>query len=337
MRHGQSHPESAVPRASGWSRREFIKATVAIGVGGLTPLARASEVQGVSAGAARPALPRQALGKTGVEVSILALGGVIGMQRPPAEDHDPVAIAETALDLGITYFDTAPSYNSGQSESNYGQVLARRRDEVFLACKTGDRSYDGTMRSVEQSLRRLRTDHLDLLQIHGVSAGEDPSGWGQPDGVVTALRKLREQSVTRFIGITGHDDAAVLRRAIEMYEFDTLLTTLNPVGRRRPFREDLLPVANRQQMGVIAMKVMGGGNGCLVAGNPFKQVLRPYHDETSQQVSARALIRYTLGLPISVAVIGVASIDQLKTNITIVREAKPMTTAEQQGLEKRMV
>ncbi|UCD50738.1 MAG: hypothetical protein JSW27_24850, partial [Phycisphaerales bacterium] len=114
------------------------------------------------------------------------------------------------------------------------------------------------------------------------------------------------------------------------------LTTLNPVSRRRAFREDLLPAANRRQMGVIAMKVMGGGNGCLVAGNPFKQVLRPYNDETSQQASARSLIRYTLGLPISVAVIGVASIDQLKTNVTIVREANPMTIAEQQDLEKHM-
>ena len=88
---------------------------------------------------------------------------------------------------------------------------------------------------------------------------------------MTALQKLREQKVTRFIGVTGHDNAEMLHRAIEMYEFDTLLTTLNPTSRRRPFREDLLPAANRKQMGVIAMKVMGGGNGCLVTGNPFQK------------------------------------------------------------------
>lgn len=87
-------------------------------------------------------LPQRPLGRTGVEVSALALGGVIGMQRPPSADHDPTALAETALDLGITYFDTAPSYNNGQSETNYGQVLARRRKEVFLATKTGDRRPD---------------------------------------------------------------------------------------------------------------------------------------------------------------------------------------------------
>jgi aryl-alcohol dehydrogenase-like predicted oxidoreductase len=317
-------------------RRDFIKVAAAVTAAGLGCHTKATEERRGLTAPGQQAIPQQTLGKTGVKVSVLALGGVIGMQLPLSEKHDPAAIAETALDLGITYFDTAPSYNNGQSETNYGQVLARRRKEVFLACKTGDRSYDGTMRSVEQSLKRLRTDHLDLLQIHGVSGEEDLPAWGKSDGVVAALQKLREQKVTRFIGVTGHDNAEMLRRAIEMYEFDTLLTTLNPVGRRRPFREELLPAANRKQMGVIAMKVMGGGNGCLVTGNPFKKVLRAYHDETSRQVEAPSLIRYTLGLPISVAVIGVASIEQLKANVAVVKEAKPMIVAERQDLEKTM-
>ena len=319
------------------NRRKFlgtIAATVAAGVGCTQPILGAeSNKPGKSKEAV---IPKRVFGKTGVNVSILAIGGVIGMQLPPSKDHDPAAIAEKALDLGVTYFDTAPSYNNGQSETNYGQVLARRRKEVFLACKTGDRSYDGTMQSVEQSLKRLRTDHLDLLQIHGISSQEDLPVWGKPGGVFTALQKLREQKVTRFIGVTGHDNAEMLRRAIEMYEFDTLLTTLNPVSRRRPFREDLLSVANEKRMGVIAMKVMGGGNGCLVVGNPYKKVLRAYHDETSRQVEAQSLIRYTLGLAISVAVIGVANIDQLKANIRIVKQIKPMNVLEREELEKVM-
>jgi len=215
-------------------------------------------------------------------------------------------------------------------------VLAHRRKEVFLACKTGDRSYDGTMQSVEQSLKRLRTDHLDLLQIHGVSSREDLPAWSKSSGVFTALRKLREQRVTRFIGITGHDNAEMLRRAMEMYEFDKLLTTVNPASRRRPFREDLLRVANEKRMGVIAMKVMGGGNGCLVIDNPYKKVLRTYHDETAHQVEAQSLIRYTLGLPISVAVIGVANIEQLKANIRCAKQIKPMGGVERKELEKIM-
>ncbi len=106
--------------------------------------------------------------------------------------------------------------------------------------------------------------------------------------------------------------------------------------RRQPFREDLLPAANRKQMGIIAMKVMGGGNGCLVAGNPFKKLLQTYHDETSRQMDPASLIRYALGLPISVAVIGVASVAQLKMNISIVQTAKPMDLAERLQLEAQM-
>ncbi|MHC4168044.1 MAG: aldo/keto reductase [Planctomycetota bacterium] len=318
------------------NRREFMEAAATVAAGAMytQPVYGARSDRPAESEAS--AMPKRILGNTGVNVSILALGGVIGMQLPPSDDHDPAAIAEAALDLGITYFDTAPSYNSGQSETNYGQVLSRRRKEVFLACKTGDRSYDGTMRSVEQSLKRLRTDRLDLLQIHGVSAGEDLAAWGKPNGVFSALQKLREQKVTRFIGVTGHDSAEILRRAIRTYEFDTLLTTLNPVGRRRPYREDLLRVANDKRMGVIAMKVMGGGNGCLVVGNPYKKVLRQYHDQASQQVKARKLIRYTLGLPVSVAVIGVANVDQLKANVTVAKKARPMNAAEQGELEKHM-
>jgi predicted aldo/keto reductase-like oxidoreductase len=150
------------------------------------------------------------------------------------------------------------------------------------------------------------------------------------------LQKLREQKVTRFVGVTGHDNAEILRHAIEMYEFDTLLTTLNPVSRRRPFREDLLPAANGKRMGVIAMKVMGGGNGCLAVGNPYKKALRTYHDETSHQVDAQSLIRYTLGLPISVVVVGVSNIEQLKANVRIVKQIKPMNVVERGELEKVM-
>jgi hypothetical protein len=151
--------------------------------------------------------------------------------------------------------------------------------------------------------------------------------------------------------MTGHDSAEALRRAIEMYEFDTLLTTLNPVSRRRPYQEELLAAANRKRMGVIAMKVMGGGNGCLAAGNPARKVVRPYHDETDQQADPSALIRHALGLPASTAVIGVATrpmtagtftgthphprarIDRLLER----RWSSPRTRSERLGMEWRHV
>ncbi len=315
-------------------RRQFLKIMTAVGVAGINIGAAAEERLARKTIPSQQPFPRRLLGKTGEEVTIFALGGVIGMQQPPSKDFDPAAMAERALELGVTYFDTAPTYNNGQSEINFGWVLSRRRKEIFLTTKTQDRTYDGTMRSVEESLKRLCTDHVDLLQVHGMHLADEPADWGKPDGVVTAFRKLREQKVTRFIGITGHEDAEILRQAIDMYEFDTLLTTLNPVSRRRLFRDELLPVANQKKMGVIAMKVMGGGNGCLVTGNPFKTRIQPFHDDTSHQVNAKSLIRYTLGLPISVAVIGVASIAQLEQNISVVKETQPMTAAEQRELEQ---
>ncbi len=314
-------------------RRQFIKTMAAVGMAGIDIGAVGEERIPRTKYQVKQALPRRPLGKTGEEVTIFALGGVIGMQQPPSQDLDPVAMAERALDLGVTYFDTAPSYNDGQSETNFGKALARRRSEIFLTTKTQDRTYDGAMRSVEESLKRLQTDYVDLLQVHGMHLADEPEKWGKPDGVLTAFRKLRDQKVTRFIGITGHEDAGILGRAIEMYDFDTLLTTLNPVSRRRLYRDVLLPAANRKKMGVIAMKVMGGGNGCLASGNPFKTRIQPFHDETSHQVEAKSLIRYTLGLPISVAVIGVATIEQLEENIRVVRETEPMTAAEQRELE----
>ena len=316
------------------NRREFLKSLAAAYATGVS-ISESRAQESIVAGAS-PKVPQRKLGKTGVMVSALGLGGVIGMQLAPSAEHDPVGIAETALNLGITYFDTSPDYNNGQSETNYGQVLARRRKEVFLASKTNSRTYDGTMRSVDQSLKRLQTDHLDLLQVHGVSGTEEVAAWGKPDGVIAAFHKLREQKVIRFFGATGHDNAGKLREAIETYELDTLLTTLNPVPRRQPFREDLLPAASRKNLGIIAMKVMGGGNGCLVTGNPLQKVLRPYHDQTPHQVTPPNLIRYTLSLPIAVAIIGVASIEQLKTNIGIVQEMTPMTIAERQDLERVM-
>jgi uncharacterized protein len=282
-------------------------------------------------------IPKRLLGKTGVEVPVLIIGGVAGMLMKPTAEFNPSVLASAALDAGITYFDTAAAYGDGQSELNYGVVLAKRRKEVFLASKTIDRSYDGTMRSIEASLRRLQTDHVDLYQIHGVTAKEDISLWDKPDGVMKALYKLRDQKVTRFIGVTGHESAEAMNNAINMYEFDTILTTFNPVPRRKPFRELLLANALRKNMGIIAMKVMGGGGGALASGNPPKNVNGNwYWDETPHQTDPHDLVRYVLGLPVSCAVIGMKSLRELDVNLTAVTNNEPMTREEQINLENLM-
>jgi len=283
-------------------------------------------------------MPKRILGKTGVQVPVLVLGGVAGMMMKPTSEFDPSELASAALDGGINYFDTAPAYGDGQSEINYGVVLAKRRNEVFLASKTIDRSYDGTMRSMEQSLKRLQTDHLDLYQVHGVTDNEDITAWGKPDGVIRALLRLRDEKVTRFIGVTGHESAEAMNRAIDMYEFDTILTTFNPVPRRKPFRESVLPNAISKNMGIIAMKVMGGGGGALASGDPPKNINGNwYWDETSHQTDPALLVRYALGLPVSCAVIGMKSLKQLDINLTAVRDFKPLSGEEQVNLENLML
>jgi aryl-alcohol dehydrogenase-like predicted oxidoreductase len=315
-------------------RRDFLKCLgAAVTVASADRLTAAAE--STPPGISRRHFPTRALGKTGVMVSAMALGGVAGMQRPPAPDHNPAALAELALDLGITYFDTAPAYNTGQSETNFGEVVARRRTEIFLATKTGDRTYDGTLRSVEQSLHRLQTDHVDLLQIHGIKKDEDLAAIGKPGGVLAALHKLRDQKVTRFIGVTGHEDADAMRRAIEMYEFDTVLTTFNPVTRRQAFRDSVLPLAVEKKMGILAMKVMGGGFGSLATGNPAKNTGTWYHDESRSQADSAKLVRYVLGLPLSSAVIGMSSLEQIRANAAAC-EMPPMTDAERTALEQEM-
>jgi len=291
-----------------------------------------------TSGIQKNGIPMRLLGKTGVEVSCLTLGGVSGMQLKPTPEFHPVELANAALDAGINYFDTSPSYGGGQSELNYGEVLAKRRNEVFLATKTGERTYDGTMRSVEASLKRLQTDHVDLLQVHGVYYNEDFTMWSKPDGMMKALYKLRDEKVTRFIGVTGHEDAEAMNRAIDRYEFDTILTTFNPVPRRKPFRESLLPNAARKKMGIICMKVMGGGLGALVSGNPPELVKNAYWylDDTPFQADASTLIRYALGLPVSCAVVGMKSLKDLEINVAAAK-MKPLTKEEQINLEKLML
>ncbi len=314
-------------------RREFL-ATLAA-TGGLASAQFAHGAERQTETAASP-IPKRRLGRTGVEVTVIGLGGVAGMSRKPSAQFDPAQLAEAALDAGITYFDTAAGYGGGQSEKNYGRVVARRRDEVFLATKTDQRSYDGAMRQVESSLERLQTDHVDLIQIHSVVRGDDLDAWEKPQGVLRALQKLRDQKVTRFIGMTGHESPDDLARAITQYDFDTILTTFNPTAERRPYIENLLQVAVKKQMGILAMKVMGGGLGSLAKGNPIKNDGIERHDDAAQQATAGELIRYVLGLPITAAMIGTGSLEQLRENVAAARGPAPLDEQGRRSLEARM-
>jgi uncharacterized protein len=264
---------------------------------------KASEVAGSvsTAPASGTKLPMRFLGRTGVQVSLLGFGGGTRFLMPP--EQASLAMLEQAVASGITYFDTAASYGQKRrSERLFGQVLPRYRGSVFLATKTGDRTYDGALRSVEQSLRLLRTDVLDLIQIHDVGPGDDPASWEQPGGVLTALRKLKEQRVVRFVGLTGHQDAAVLKSAIERLDLDTVLMALN-AARHRRFQELALPAATRRNMGVIAMKVARD----LVGEGPGR-------------AGVKDLLSHAWDLPVATAIVGMESVAMLQDNLRLLRE-----------------
>ena len=262
-------------------------------------------------------MQKRKLGKTGYLVSIFSLGGESAVERRdlPA---DAEAIVNRALDLGVNYIDTAPAYGMGSSESNIGGVMTYRRREAFLATKTGDRSYDGTMRQVEKSLTRLKTDYLDLYQLHDMQTREDLKQVLAEDGAIKALEQLKSEKVILNMGITGHKDPALLLQAIREYPFECLLIPLNAGDPHyRSFKQELLPEALRQNLGVVAMKVTAVG--------------RIFH-KTGVATMKQAL-GYTLTHPVSTAIIGISNMAELEENVRIAKEFKPFTEEEINHLE----
>lgn len=202
-------------------------------------------------------IPRRKLGKTGYYTSIFGLSGAFAVAQGRLRD-EAAAIINRALDLGVNYIDSAPTY--GNSESNIGEVMRYRRDETYLASKTLDRSRDGTMRLFEQSLKRLQTDYLDVYQLHGMHTYRDLKQLFGARGAIKALEELREGGVVKFTGITSHKNCSVLLQALEEYDFDCVLIALNAGDvHEDSFAENVLQVARRKGIGVVAMKVAAYG------------------------------------------------------------------------------
>src|SRR4051794_27738177 len=205
-------------------------------------------------------LPHRPLGKTGVDVPILGYGtaplGKIKLMDAPLI-HKSSRLLHHAIDRGITYLDTSPDYGS---QPKLGAVMKTRRDEVFLATKVNKRRRDDVLAELRQNLKELQTDHVDLVQVHAVNTMADLEAALAPDGAVTALEEARRQGMTRFVGITGHARPGVLARALELYDFDTVLVAIGPVDRLVNAPEEVvLPIARSRQAGVIAMKVYSHG------------------------------------------------------------------------------
>jgi predicted aldo/keto reductase-like oxidoreductase len=291
----------------------------------------AAALSGLAMGAGPNGMPTRILGRTGARVSILAMGGGSRFLAYGNEDKAIEAV-NRAIDQGISYLDTAYAYGNGLSETRVGKVMATRRKEVFLATKVPERNGDKAMKIIEGSLKRLQTDQLDLIHIHMLTTPEDLAAIEAKDGVLNVLYKLREQKVTRFIGITCHTDPTVLKAALEHNDFDCTQMALNAalVGMKTgtggmvinpdmksSFESIALPVAVRKNMGVIAMKIFAA-------------------DGLVGQAAAEKLLSYSLSLPVTLAVVGMPKLELIDENVRLAKSFKPMAKGEMQALAEAL-
>src|SRR5512144_2724467 len=206
---------------------------------------------------------RRILGKTGAEVSILGLGGE-GVLRSTGHGEDAYALINRAIDLGITYCESARAYSG--SEAYYGRALCERRRDIFLASKSHARNKVGARSHLLETLKNLRTDHLDLWQVHDMRTEEDLAELFGRGGAIEAFADAKEKGMTRFIGVTGHHDPVILRKCIELFDFDTVLLPVNPAEPEyRSFLREVIPTAHRKGMGIIGMKVYFRGLAARLA------------------------------------------------------------------------
>ncbi|HMF27937.1 MAG TPA: aldo/keto reductase [Candidatus Cybelea sp.] len=263
-------------------------------------------------------LPTRLLGRTGARVSALGLGGE-GVLRTFARDEQARAVIEAALAENITYFDSARAYAG--SEQYYGATLGRRREDIFLCSKAHDRSFAGALEMLELTLRNMRTDHLDLWQLHDVRTEEDLELMDGERGTYAAFVRAREQGKTRFIGVTGHYDPNIMLEAIRRFDFDTVLLPVNPCEAAvDSFASIVIPEALARGMGVIAMKIFGRG---LLLG-------------MREDPPIKSLTDYALTAPVSLAIVGCDDVAQVQAAASAVRSFAPLSPQEQRELERRL-
>jgi aryl-alcohol dehydrogenase-like predicted oxidoreductase len=295
--------------------------------GAITSLAAAGGAKG--AGASK--LPLRQLGRTGVQVPILGIGCGVSWWQAYKEHNRALEALDLALSLGIAYFDTGQSYGKGLSETWIGDYLKDRRGEVFIATKISTRDGAEALRETDQCLKRLRTDHVDLIHIHNLKKQDDLAVIEAKGGLLDVVHKLRDQKMARFIGITSHHDPTTLKIALERHDFDCTQMALNAAlqGAEQghtsrlghSFESVALPVAIKKNIGAIAMKVTG--RGALVGDEPSKS-------------GAENLLRYSLSLPISLAVVGMGQLEFIRQNAELARNFKPLPKKEMEELSGRM-
>ena len=247
---------------------------------------------------------KRTFGSTGVQVPILGYGTAqLGQNDVPVQEA--ARCLNHAIDRGVTYLDTSPDYGS---EPKVGEVMRSRRAEVFLATKVNRRSRQGVLDEIRESLDKLHTDHVDLIQVHAVNAWADLEQTFAPGGCLEALDEAKRQGMARFVGITGHARPEILAEALRRHPFDTVLCALGLADRLVTSPETfLLPTARERNVGVVAMKVFGSGTA----------------------VNRELALRYSLGLPgVAVAIVGMKSVAEIDENVGHAESYRPLSDDE---------
>ena len=294
----------------------------ALMLAGFSTVSRAMTDAGSQSRRSEPGgLPRRPLGQTGVTIPILGLGGSHLLNT---SDEEGERLVQEAIEGGLTFFDNAWDYHNNRSEVVMGKALKGRRHEVFLMTKmcTHGRGKKIGMLHLEQSLRRLGTDHLDLWQIHEVGCDDEPERIFQKGGAIEALAEAKRQGKVRYIGFTGHKSPAVHLKMLKYgFSFDTCQLPLNVFDATySSFEQQVLPELLRQGIAPIAMKSLCGH------GKPIEQRI----------LTVEEAMRYTLSLPVSTLVSGINSREVLRQNLAIARRFVPMTHEEMVQLRHRV-
>jgi len=302
------------------TRRNFLLTSVA--VAGSIVGANALQTDTSNATTSPATMPERVLGRTGVKVPIFGLG--CGSTKMPlsqkGKEREAVAIIERALELGIRYFDTAASY--GPSEDYLGKVLPSHRSNVFLASKTYEKDRDGVWRELERSLKRLKTDYLDLWQLHSIAFPEQLKTIFSSSGAIKALEEIQQQKLVRFVGITGHREPDVMIEALRRYSFHTALIPVNAADKHhpRPYFPGVIEVAQKQNVGVIAMKVPAYGKLFQEGG----------------LTSMQQAFNYSLSQPgVHCCIISADNVKQLKENAWIASIFRQQNDSELAAIEER--
>jgi aryl-alcohol dehydrogenase-like predicted oxidoreductase len=266
-------------------------------------------------------IPRRTLGRTGEYVSALGLGGYhLGLTTT---EKEATRIVHEAIDNGITFMDNAWEYHDGQSETRMGKALEDRRSKVFLMTKvcTHGRDAKVAMRQLEESLRRLKTDYLDLWQVHELAFYNDPDMHFARGGVIEALDRAKRDGKVRFVGFTGHKDPAIhLRMLSHDYPFDTVQMPLNCFDASfRSFEQQVLPDLERRGIAAIGMKSFGGDATML----------------KRKAVTPQEALAYAMSLPVATTISGIDSLRVLRQNLKTARGHTPMSMREMQTLRAR--